>query len=101
LYTIFFSFSGFGKEKKKNKREAEGVPEDGEKEWVLARDASFQGNNECEPCTQAEKVAIGDFCCCLLCGSSVCHGNQFLPSSHNQNSFQNEFLHTLKNSSNK
>jgi hypothetical protein len=78
LYTIFFSFSGFGKEKKKNKREAEGVPEDGEKEWVLARDASFQGNNECEPCTQAEKVAIGDFCCCLLSGSSVCHGNQFL-----------------------
>ncbi len=48
---------------------------DGEQEWILARDTSVQGHQECKCCTQAAVVAIGDFYFCLLCWSSFCGGN--------------------------
>ncbi len=48
---------------------------DGEQEWILARDTSVQGHQECKCYTQAAVVPIGDFYFCLLCWSSFCAGN--------------------------
>ncbi len=56
---------------------------DGEQEWILARDTSVQGHQECKCCTQAAVVAIGDFYFCLLCWSSfVLVILYMLPSFH-------------------